>query len=314
MSHVLIGGLLGLVFAAGVLLAVLWSPPMRRLTLTDRLGPYVADTAPPSSLLVGSARAALPLGAVGRLLAPALADAARVVERVLGGERSVRRRLGATGSAHSVEDFRVEQVIWGVAGVAVGVLAALGLGLVGDAVSLVALLVLAVSGAIGGVLGRDWWLSAEVRRREQLMLAEFPAVAELLALAVTAGEAPVAALERVCRLCRGELARELETALAEARAGATLPTALQTLTERTTLEPLSRFVDGVIIAIERGTPLADVLRAQAADVREARKRALLATGGRREIAMMLPVVFLILPITVLFALYPGLVNISLLTR
>jgi len=30
--------------------------------------------------------------------------------------------------------------------------------------------------------------------------------------------------------------------------------------------------------------------------------------------MMVPVVFLILPITVLFALYPGLVNISLLTR
>jgi tight adherence protein C len=29
-------------------------------------------------------------------------------------------------------------------------------------------------------------------------------------------------------------------------------------------------------------------------------------GGRREILMMVPVVFLILPVTVLFALYPGL--------
>jgi tight adherence protein C len=241
-------------------------------------------------------------------------DAAGVIERVLGGGRSVRRRLAALGSAQTVEDLRVEQVIWGVVGIGAGALAGFGLAALGGTVSAVAVLMLAVTGAIGGVLGRDWWLTAQVRRRERLMLTEFPVVAELLALAVTAGEAPAAALERVCRLSGGELARELDTALAEARTGATLPAALQTVAERTSLEPLARFVDGLIIAMERGTPLADVLRAQAADVREAGKRALLASGGRREIAMMVPVVFLILPITVLFALYPGLVNITLLTR
>jgi uncharacterized membrane protein YgaE (UPF0421/DUF939 family) len=30
--------------------------------------------------------------------------------------------------------------------------------------------------------------------------------------------------------------------------------------------------------------------------------------------MLVPVVFLILPVTVLFALYPGLVNLTMLTR
>jgi len=314
MSHAMVGALLGLAFAAGVLLAVLFSPPVRRLRLGDRLQPYLADAPRPSSLLAGSARSALPLGAVGRLVEPVLEDAAGLVERVLGGSRSVRRRLVALGSPLTVEEFRVEQVIWGVAGVVAGILVGLGLGAVTGSVSVVAVLLFGITGAAGGILGRDWWLTAQVRRREQLMLAEFPVVAELLALAVTAGEAPVAALERVCRLSRGELARELETALNEARAGATLPAALQTLASRTTLDPLARFVDGLIIAIERGTPLADVLRAQAADVREAGKRALLASGGRREIAMMVPVVFLLLPITVLFALYPGLVNITLLTR
>ena len=39
-------------------------------------------------------------------------------------------------------------------------------------------------------------------------------------------------------------------------------------------------------SLERGTPLAEVLRAQAADVREAGKRQLLESGGRKEIAMM----------------------------
>ena len=60
-----------------------------------------------------------------------------------------------------------------------------------------------------------------------------------------------------------------------------------------------------MVAIERGTPLAEVLRAQATDVREYSKRALLEAGGRKELQMMVPVVFLILPVTVLFALYPG---------
>ena len=60
-----------------------------------------------------------------------------------------------------------------------------------------------------------------------------------------------------------------------------------------------------------GLSLADVLRAQAGDVREERRRALLETGGRKEIAMLFPVVFLVLPVTVVFALYPGFANLSL---
>jgi tight adherence protein C len=114
----------------------------------------------------------------------------------------------------------------------------------------------------------------------------------------------------VSRLSSGELARELRRAMADARTGAGLIQALDGVAERTTLAPLGRFIDGVVVAVERGTPLADVLRAQAADVREARKRNLLDIGGRKEIAMMIPVVFLVLPVTILFALYPGLVQIS----
>ena len=49
-----------------------------------------------------------------------------------------------------------------------------------------------------------------------------------------------------------------------------------------------------------------MLRAQASDAREASRRALMEEGGRREIAQMVPVVFLVLPITVVFALFPGL--------
>jgi tight adherence protein C len=50
--------------------------------------------------------------------------------------------------------------------------------------------------AVLGVLSRDTYLTTQVRRRER-RLAELPTVAELLALAVAAGEGPAAALDRV---------------------------------------------------------------------------------------------------------------------
>jgi tight adherence protein C len=213
-----------------------------------------------------------------------------------------------------VEDFRVEQVVWGALGLLGGaVLTVVGAALAGSVNVLSAVLVCA-AGLVGGVLGRDWWLTQQVQRREELLLAEFPVIADLLALAVTAGESPTAAIARVTRLSGGELARELGSALGRARAGVPLVEALQQLADRTSLDALARFVDGLVVAIERGTPLAEVLRAQAADVREAGKRRLLDAGGRKEIAMMVPVVFLVLPVTVLFALFPGLISIVSLAQ
>lgn len=298
------GAVLGAAAGAGALLVGRGLPVANRPRLDDRLAPYLRDTARPSRLLEAPATVT-PFPTLERLLRPWMADAARLIERWVGGGASVRRRLEQAGRQTSLEEFRTEQVVWG----ALGLLAGLGFALLmlarGSGASPVAMLILCLIAAVSGVLLRDRWLTREVTRREQRMLAEFPTVAELLALAVAAGEGPVGALERVVRVSRGELARELGRALADARAGATLVTALERLATRTSLPPLARFVDGVVIAVERGTPLAEVLRAQAGDVREAGKRALLDAGGKKEIAMMVPVVFLVLPVTVLFAVFPG---------
>jgi tight adherence protein C len=209
----------------------------------------------------------------------------------------------------TVEEFRAQQMVWATVGLLAGLCLSLLLG-AGGGVSPVPLLVLSLGSAVAGLLLRDQLLTREVSRREQRMMAEFPTIAELLALAVAAGEGPIGALERITRISKGELARELARALADARSGLSLVQSLQGIAARTGLAALARFVDGVAIAVERGTPLADVLRAQAVDVREAGKRALLEAGGRKEIAMMVPVVFLVLPVTVLFALFPGFLGFS----
>ena len=70
-------------------------------------------------------------------------------------------------------------------------------------------------------------------------------------------------------------------------------------------QPPDRAHVRVLVALERGTPLADVVRAQAQDVRELSKRELMETAGRKEVHMMVPLVFGILPLTVLFAVFPG---------
>ena len=161
-------------------------------------------------------------------------------------------------------------------------------------------------GLAGGLVVHDLALTRRVRRREARILAELPTVAELLALTVAAGEGALGALERVGRTVRGDLADEIRRAVADTRSGTPLGTALERLADRTGLPPLARFTEGIAVAVERGTPLSDVLRAQAADVREAGRRALIETGGRKEIGMMVPVVFLVLPVTVVFAVFPGL--------
>lgn len=307
----MIGVLLGLLSGTGLALAVAYAPPLRTPRLDDRLAPYLRDTPRPSRLLAAP-DTLTPFPTLERLLKPWLADATAFLDRWLGGAASLRRRLAQAGGRQTVEDFRAEQVVWGALGVLAG-LALSTLALLAGNAAPVALLVVTLGLGLLGVLARDRWLTREVARREERILAEFPTIAELLALAVTAGEGPVGALDRVCRLSGGELAAELRTALHEARAGASLVTALDGVAARTSLPALARFVDGIAIAVERGTPLADVLRAQAVDVREAGRRRLLEAGGRREIAMLVPVVFLILPVTVVFALYPGFYGLRILT-
>jgi len=274
------------------------------------LGPYLRDAPRPSRLLQRE-QALTPFPTLERVLRPVLGDLMKGVERWVGGLTSVHRRLEQTGGERSVEQFRAEQVLWGGFGLAAALGLALLLFLSGKGSNPITLLVSAAMFTVLGVLGRDRWLTREVTQRETRMLEEFPTVAELLALAVTAGEGPIGALERVTRIAGGELSRELARALADARAGASLVQALEGIASRTSLPPLARFVDGVAIAVERGTPLAEVLRAQAVDVREAGKRQLLESAGRREIAMMVPVVFLVLPVTVLFALFPGFYGLRL---
>ncbi|GIG53511.1 type II secretion system F family protein [Demequina activiva] len=297
---------LGLSLGLGMaLIASWWSA--RKPSLEARVAPFVRST------LADEVRrrdiAVTPFPTLERLIAPVLRDAARLLEH-WGMQADLERRLRRAGASTTPEQFRAQQVAWCAGGLAVGCALALVLAATrGTGVVPAAVLVLVLAAA--GAVGRDVALTANVRRRSRRLMLELPTVAELLALAVAAGESAQSALERVASSTSGELSRELTDALARVRAGARLPAALTSMADANELPALRRFADGVSTAIERGTPLAEVLRAQAQDVRAAGQQELMEEGGRREIAMMVPVVFLILPVTVVFAVFPGLVAIDL---
>lgn len=298
------GVVLGLLCGTGLTLMAWQLPWLRSQDLAARVDPYLRRSR--SASLFAAPRAASRSRLVlERLMGPVATRGLSVLERLTGGPEQLERRLRLAGRRTSADSFRIEQVIFGAAGMVTGVvLAVLAVGLRGTSPLLG--LVIVVLGALLGVLLRDYLLGVEIKHRAARMAREFPTVADLLALAVAAGESPIAAMERVARTSSGALPDEFAATVADIRAGTSVSQALASLGSRTPLDSLSRFGEGVSIAIERGTPLAEVLRAQAQDAREESKRNLMEAAGQREIMMLVPVVFFVLPLVIVFAIFPGL--------
>ena len=163
-----------------------------------------------------------------------------------------------------------------------------------------------------GFAARDWWLTKQIDERRGALRDELPTAIDLVTLAIMAGESVPASFARVAAAMPSGMGAELRRVVGDMRAGAPVIEALEALKDRVPDYAVVRFVDALCTGIERGAPLADVLRAQADDGREARRRHLIEMGGRREVLMLVPVVFLIMPVVIVFSLLPGLVSLNLL--
>jgi tight adherence protein C len=301
-ASLLAGILLGLMLGTGLFLLALELPWLR--DLGRRVDPYLRRSRT-ASLFSAPTTTSRTRTVVENLLGPVAVRGLGLLERLTGGAEQLERRLRLAGRRSSTDSFRIEQVVFGALGLVLGIVVAVAAIVTRDASAVLGLFIV-VLGALLGVLLRDYLLGVEITRRAARMAREFPTVADLLALAVAAGESPIAAMERVARTSTGALPDEFAATIADIRSGTSVSQALASLGARTPLESLSRFGEGVSIAIERGTPLAEVLRAQAQDARENAKRDLMEMAGKREIAMLVPVVFFVLPLVIVFAIFPGL--------
>lgn len=299
----------GLALGLGLWSIVSLVPRLSRPTLTSRVAPYVLDVSEEARRLVGRTPSD-PLPVLGIVLSPPITAIASLLGEVAGGAESTAQRLRQAGLAMTVTDFRSRQLVWAAVAGGVGVAVAIGANRLQE-VPVVAQAGIVILFAIGGFVGRDYLLQRDAKARLARMEAELPTVLEFLTLSLSAGEGILDAVRRISRISRGELARELALVVAETNSGVPFTDAVTRTATALQLAPFSRFTEQLAGALERGTPLAEVLRAQAQDARDQAKRELLESAGRKEVAMLVPLVFLILPTTIAFAIFPGILVLQM---
>jgi tight adherence protein C len=299
----------GIGLGLGLWALVSLAPRMSRPRLARRIAPYVADisaaaresmTAPPPG----------PLPVVGLFLAPVLKSAQVVLDGILGGPDATSRRLRQAGSRLDLTAFRSRQLLacLAAAGLGIGIAVAIG---IARPVPLPIQMVIVALFAVAGVLLPDRLLQRAAVARLARLEAELPVILEFLTLCLTAGEGVLDGLRRVAKVSHGELAGELSGVVASVGAGLPFAETLDQLAHELELPAFTRCVDQLRGALERGTPLAEVLRAQAQDARDDAKRRLIETAGKKEIGMLVPLVFGVLPVTIAFAIFPGIVVLQL---
>ena len=298
-----LGVLLGAVLGLGLWLVLAATPRLGRPRLVERVAPYVADISGEARRLLAR-RSSDPSPVLSALVGPLAARARTIASQWLGGNETIAKRLRQAGSDTSVERFRGEQLAWSAAAFAGATVLVLFAPAFAGLPGVVRTAAPFIAAALGAAL-RDWMLQRAARRRLARVSAELATVLEFLTLSLTAGEGMLDAIRRVSRTGSGELPTEFAGVAAAVGTGVPLATALAELRDGLDHPALSRAIDQVLGALERGAPLSAVLRAQAGDARAEAKRTIIELAGRKEIAMLVPLIFLILPVTIAFALFPG---------
>lgn len=298
-----LGVALGAVLGLGLWLVLAATPRLGRPRLMERVAPYVADISGEARRLLAR-RSTDPTPVLGVLVGPLTVRARAIASRWLGGNETTAKRLRQAGSGTSVERFRGEQLAWAAGAFAVAAVLVLFAPAFAGLPGIVRTATPFIAAALGAAL-RDWMLQRTARRRLSRVSAELATVLEFLTLSLTAGEGMLDAIRRVSRTGSGELPTEFAGVVAAVGTGVPLAIALAELRDGLEHPALSRAIDQVLGALERGAPLSAVLRAQAGDARAEAKRTIIELAGRKEIAMLVPLIFLILPVTIAFALLPG---------
>lgn len=177
--------------------------------------------------------------------------------------------------------------------------------------SIVATLLLSISIAAAAYLYIDRTLTVAVKKQRSAIEAEFPAIIEMLTLAISAGESPLSAFKRIAENSHGYLSVRFRLVIARVHQGVPFHSALDLMGRDLNSPLLRKFIDSMVNAMVRGAPVAEVLTRHAQEARDHQRNRVLAAAGKAEISMMIPVVFLILPISILFALWPSLTNLNL---
>ncbi len=295
MSGVVIGAALGI----GIVLiaSVIFRP---QISMAETIAPYVGATSIKRASLTSRTIGFLNDLLTSKELSPWASD------------RNISTWLRQSTSSYSLAAFRRNQIVTAglsMLGAMIWLLLRVAAGK--PVPPFLAVLLICSAFVIGGWYSK-WNLASNAKKQRTAIEGQLSTVLDLLAFAVSAGEPVLLAMRRIVQSCTGPLITELRKVVNSVNSGEALVASLIQLQAELNSQPVSRAVHALNLALERGTPLAQVLRAQASDARAHQARMLLVLAGHKETAMMLPVVFLILPMIVAVALYPGMIALQAL--
>lgn len=147
------------------------------------------------------------------------------------------------------------------------------------------------------------------KNRNETKLSELAVSAEfgdLLAVALISGQNPRASIEVISDYLPNFFRDGIQKAIRENVFGKPLMIALNEMCESSQIKVLKPLINQMETALERGTPLAEVSRVFANDQRLKFRNLLTKQAASKEVSMLFPVVFVVLPSVLAVAMYPAL--------
>ncbi len=236
-------------------------------------------------------------GSLGRLASP----------RQISLLRGLIHRAGLAGRIRAEEVFGLKLlgVMGGwVTGVFFGVLIGWRLGLVGA----VNFLTPIAAAAIGFFLP-DFWLNWQIVKRRRTVFRTLPDFVDLLATSVEAGLGLDAAIDRISHRFPGPLGEEFQRYLWEVQLGRPRTDAMMAVAERMNIDDLRLLTAAMAQAELFGTPIVNVLRAQAEELRNRRFQQARERAMRAPVLMVPALALCFCPVMVLILVVPLLIRI-----
>jgi len=164
--------------------------------------------------------------------------------------------------------------------------------------------VLILFGGVGFFLP-DGFFARRGRERQEKIQTELPDTLDQLTMSVEAGLGFEAALARAASTGDGPLAAELNRTIREVQLGIPRDQALRQLADRTDVPDLDSFVLAVVQSEKYGIGIGQVLRVQAAELREKRRERAEERALKIPVLILFPLVLCIFPTIFIVLLGPA---------
>ena len=159
-----------------------------------------------------------------------------------------------------------------------------------------------------GWIGPDFWLSRRITQRQGEIRRQFPSLLDMLSVSVEAGLGFDQALSRVSEKMTGPMADEIQRTLREMQLGRPRADSLARMAERVNVDWVQSFVSSVVQAERLGIGLAQVLRVQAADVRNRRRMEAQERAMKAPIKILFPLILFVFPSMFIIILGPAVIH------